>query len=75
MNGIGLGTRWEGTFPGYTGPIGGNCTPWTDWPNYDAETKQNMYLFAQATMDALPHWFFWTWKISNRCILFVIVAT
>jgi glucan 1,3-beta-glucosidase len=69
VNGVGLGSRWEGTFPGYTGPVGGSCTPWTDWANYNASTKQSMNEFAQATMDALPHWFFWTWKIGNRCVV------
>ena len=69
MNGAGSGSRWEGTLRNYNGPTGGSCAPWTDWPNYNTSIKQSMYKFAQASMDAFPHWFFWTWKIGNRCVL------
>lgn len=68
LNGVGMGTRWEGTFPGYTGPTGGSCDEWTEWQNYSATTKKAIYQFAQASMDALPHWFFWTWKIANSTV-------
>lgn len=68
LNGVGTGSRWEGTFDGYTGPTGGDCDEWTDYANYDNQTRQEIYKFAQSSMDALPHWFFWTWKIGNRFV-------
>ncbi|KAF8322656.1 glycoside hydrolase [Clavulina sp. PMI_390] len=74
LNGIGLGSRWEGTFPGYSGPTGGSCTTYTDWQNFDATYKKNLLTFAKSTMDALPHWFFWTWKIGNSSTSGVVEA-
>lgn len=52
LNGVGLGTRYEGDYPGVWPKIG-DCTPWTDWQNYTPATKQAMKQFALATMDAL----------------------
>lgn len=52
VNGVGLGTRYEGTYPG-DWPRVGSCTPWTDWRNWDATMKQSMMDFALASMDAL----------------------
>jgi hypothetical protein len=54
LNGVGLGSRWEGTFPGYTGPAPGNCSEWTEWQSYSNETRQSIYEFAQASMDSFP---------------------
>lgn len=71
LNGVGKGSRWEGTFPGYSGPTGGSCDVWTEYGNFSATTKKQLYQFAQSSMDALTHWFFWTWKIGNR---YVVVA-
>ncbi|KAF8322657.1 glycoside hydrolase [Clavulina sp. PMI_390] len=68
LNGIGLGSRWEGTFPGYSGPVGGSCANYTDWPDFTAAYKNNLLTYALNTMDALPHWFFWTWKIGNSSV-------
>lgn len=68
LNGVGLGTRWEGTFPGYAGPVGGSCDEWTEWQKYSSSTKKSLLAFAKSSMDALPHWFFWTWKIGNSSI-------
>ncbi|KAL4065459.1 glycoside hydrolase family 5 protein [Scleroderma citrinum] len=64
VNGVGLGTRYEGTYPG-DWPKVGNCTSWTDWRNWDDTMKQGIMNFALASMDALQNWFFWTWKIGN----------
>lgn len=52
LNGVNLGTRYEGTYPGVW-PVVGSCTPWTDWQNYDSATKQAIRQFALASMDAL----------------------
>ncbi|KDR81484.1 hypothetical protein GALMADRAFT_239455 [Galerina marginata CBS 339.88] len=67
LNGVGLGTRYEGTYPGVW-PKMGSCTPWTDWQNYDSATKQAIRQFALASMDALQDYFFWTWKIGNSSV-------
>ncbi|KDQ20949.1 glycoside hydrolase family 5 protein [Botryobasidium botryosum FD-172 SS1] len=65
LNGVGLGTRYEGTFPGSTGPAMGNCSTWTDWASWTDDTKSDLNKFALSSMDALQNWFFWTWKIAN----------
>ncbi|KAF8969936.1 exo-beta-1,3-glucanase [Flammula alnicola] len=67
LNGVNLGTRYEGTYPGVW-PTIGSCTTWTDWQNYDAPTKQAIRQFALASMDALQDYFFWTWKIGNSSV-------
>jgi len=64
LNGVNLGTRYEGTYTGVW-PRVGSCTPWTDWQNYDAATKAAIKTFALASMDALQDYFFWNWKIGN----------
>ena len=52
LNGVNLGTRYEGTYPGSTASVG-SCTPWTDWQNWDSTMKTAINTFALATMDAL----------------------
>jgi len=52
LNGVGLGTRYEGTFAGGGGRVG-SCEPWTDWENYSATMKQNIMDYTLASMDAL----------------------
>lgn len=52
VNGVGLGTRYEGTYPG-TWPTIGSCTPWADWQNWNGTMKQGIMNFALASMDAL----------------------
>ncbi|KIO29181.1 glycoside hydrolase family 5 protein [Tulasnella calospora MUT 4182] len=63
VNGVGLGTRYEGTFDGVTA-VTGDCKTWTDYESWTQDTKDGVKLFAMASMDALVHWFFWTWKIG-----------
>ncbi|KAJ6489935.1 glycoside hydrolase family 5 protein [Mycena sanguinolenta] len=66
VNGVGLGTRYEGDYPGTSTPSLGNCaTDWLDWQNWDAPTKAGYMKLAQSSMDALQNWFFWTWKVGN----------
>lgn len=43
-----------------------DCTQWDQWENYTPTMKQNLMTFAMANMDALQHWFFWTWKIGPK---------
>jgi aryl-phospho-beta-D-glucosidase BglC (GH1 family) len=71
VNGVGLGTRYEGNYTG-TWPVIGSCTPWTDWQSWDATMKTGIMNFAMASMDALPNWFFWTWKIGASSISGVV---
>ncbi|KAF8436891.1 glycoside hydrolase family 5 protein [Boletus edulis BED1] len=63
VNGVGLGTRYEGTYTG-NWPVVGSCTPWINYQNWDTATKTGIMNFALASMDALQNWFFWTWKIG-----------
>ncbi|KAJ6500522.1 glycoside hydrolase family 5 protein [Mycena sanguinolenta] len=65
VNGVGQGTRYEGTFPGFTTSLGNCATDWLAWETWDAGTKKAYMQFAQSSMDALQNWFFWTWKIGN----------
>ncbi|KAF8339924.1 glycoside hydrolase superfamily [Cantharellus anzutake] len=67
VNFVGYGTRWEGTYPGST-KVYGNCSDWTNWPAFNTTTKQELLQFALSSMDSFPHWFFWTWKISNSSL-------
>ncbi|KAG8955546.1 hypothetical protein FRC03_011098 [Tulasnella sp. 419] len=65
VNGVGIGTRYEATFPGYSGARQGDCSRWTDWTKYTDQDKADIKEFALASMDALTNWFFWTWKIGD----------
>ncbi|KAF9449843.1 glycoside hydrolase family 5 protein [Macrolepiota fuliginosa MF-IS2] len=64
LNGVNLGTRYEGSFVGGGSRIG-DCATWTDWTKYDQNMKNDIKNFALASMDALQDYFFWTWKIGN----------
>ncbi|THH20693.1 hypothetical protein EW146_g728 [Bondarzewia mesenterica] len=64
VNGVNLGTRYEGTYPG-NWPAVGSCAPWTEWESWNKTMKANIKSFALSSMDALQNWFFWTWKIGN----------
>ena len=52
LNGVGLGTRYDGTFAG-NWPVVGSCTPWTDWQSWNTTMKTDIVNFALASMDAL----------------------
>ncbi|PAV23602.1 glycoside hydrolase family 5 [Pyrrhoderma noxium] len=64
VNGVNLGTRYEGTYTG-DWPTIGSCDSWLDWESWDDDTKQNYKNYALSSMDALQNYFFWTWKIGN----------
>ncbi|KAG6917252.1 hypothetical protein DXG01_003284 [Tephrocybe rancida] len=51
--------------PGTGHSYGGDCADWEDSSNWSAATKAGVLKFAEASMDALGDWFFWTWKIGN----------
>ncbi|KAF7323391.1 Glycoside hydrolase family 5 protein [Mycena chlorophos] len=44
---------------------GGNCDLWQDSSNWNASIIAGVAAFAEASMDALGDWFFWTWKIGE----------
>lgn len=52
VNGVGLGTRYEGTYPG-TSQSFGSCSDWLNWQSWDNSTKQEYMQFALTSMDAL----------------------
>jgi hypothetical protein len=52
VNGVGLGTRYEGTYPGYTTKVG-DCTASDEWENWDQSLKASTKQFALASMDSL----------------------
>ncbi|TFK42709.1 exo-beta-1,3-glucanase [Crucibulum laeve] len=68
LNGVGLGTRYEGTYTQGNWPRIGSCDSWTDWQNYTPAMKKSITNFALASMDALQDYFFWTWKIGNSSV-------
>ena len=53
LNGVGLGTRYEGTYVGSSSAAIGNCSTWTNWQSYDDGMKTSIKNFALASMDAL----------------------
>ncbi|KAG6850605.1 hypothetical protein H0H93_011273 [Arthromyces matolae] len=67
LNGVNLGTRYEGTYPGYTNVVG-DCSTVTNWQSWSASDKSAIKNFAMASMDALQDYFFWTWKIGNSSV-------
>lgn len=52
VNGVNLGTRYEGTYTG-DWPTIGSCDSWLDWESWDDDTKQNYKNYALSSMDAL----------------------
>ena len=52
VNGVNLGTRYEGTYTG-DWPRIGSCDGTLDWQNWDANTKASYEQLALASMDAL----------------------
>lgn len=68
VNGVGDGTRYEGTGSYTSYPHIGSCDPWTDWQSWNATFKESIEDWALASMSALQNWFFWTWKIGNSSV-------
>lgn len=66
LNGVNLGTRAEGTYAGYTGPVFGPdyCEYWMrpeTWNQSTIDAMRNTWLAGE---DALKSNFFWTWNIG-----------
>ncbi|KAG8984018.1 hypothetical protein FRB90_005618 [Tulasnella sp. 427] len=72
INGVGAGTRYEGTLTGYSGTTGGDgpngCLAWNNYEDWDDDTKTGLKNVALSSMDALQNWFFWTWRIGASSI-------
>ncbi|KAL0095630.1 glycoside hydrolase superfamily [Phycomyces blakesleeanus] len=74
LNGVGLGTRMEGTFEedGVKKPPvcpTCNCQAMEDWTTWDDGYKRFLKSFAERQMDAFETsygWFFWTYKTQNH---------
>lgn len=64
VNGVNLGTRYEGTYEGVT-RVTGDCLEWTDYQNWSTAKKADILRFAMASMDAFGNYFFWTWRIGE----------
>ncbi|GAA6012764.1 hypothetical protein JCM11491_002554 [Sporobolomyces phaffii] len=68
LNNVGNGQRYDGTYyvPGNTTAPAfaavGSCDEWNNWEAWNTTIKTGLRLVAEAHMDALRHWFFWTWK-------------
>ncbi|KAK4704592.1 glucan 1,3-beta-glucosidase, partial [Phenoliferia sp. Uapishka_3] len=86
INNVGNGRRFDGTWyaPSNfdasvvtettpTFEAVGSCTEWDEWWNYNASTKAGLQNVAYAHMDALRHWFFWTWKTGYSDVKQAIV--
>jgi aryl-phospho-beta-D-glucosidase BglC (GH1 family) len=70
VNGVGLGTRYEGTYPG-TWPKVGDCSSWDDYTTWNQTLKDSTKQFALASMDALhvsPFLLIHTRRLVNRSL-------
>ena len=70
VNDVGVGSRFDGTMAGYTGPNGGAgaCDYWNDYTQWNASTIAGLLHVTRASMDALQNSFFWTWRIGNSTV-------
>ncbi|KAI8379238.1 glycoside hydrolase superfamily, partial [Radiomyces spectabilis] len=75
LNGVGLGTRYEGTYRENTGeirpPVCSNCTckGVEDWKTWTDDYKHFLKAFIERQMDAFEAsygWLFWTYKTENH---------
>lgn len=65
VNGIGLGSRYDGTYANYADKRIGSCDMWNDYTKWDQATRDSMKAWTMSSMDALQNFFFWTWRIGN----------
>jgi len=63
LNGVGQGTRYEGTLDG--GAAMGSCDTWNNYQSWNQSTKDALKSLGMSTMDSLQNWFFWTWTIGE----------
>jgi len=74
VNGVNLGTRYDGTFVGGSTKAVGSCAQWDNWQNWTQDTKNQLMDFCLSSMDSLQNWFFWTWKIGNSTTTGTVLA-
>ncbi|WVQ73941.1 hypothetical protein IAR50_003522 [Cryptococcus sp. DSM 104548] len=65
VNNVGAGSRYDGTYEGYSGKAIGSCDYWNDYTQWNQSTVDALNHFMLGTMDAMQNFFFWTWKIGN----------
>lgn len=65
VNGVNLGTRYEGTYTPGTWPAIGSCDEWLDWQNWNDTIKQEYKNYALSSMDAL--------QVCIYLLLFLVV--
>lgn len=65
VNGVGLGSRYDGSFSGYAGKALGTCDYWNDPTGWNATTIAGIRNTVLAATDALQSYFWWTWTIGN----------
>ncbi|KAL7267550.1 hypothetical protein RUND412_009860 [Rhizina undulata] len=68
LNGVGRGTRWEGTFPGswWQGNCGNRVSG--SVASYSDEERRNSRAYIEAQIDSYERgagWIFWTWKTEQ----------
>lgn len=69
LNGVGRGSRWEGSIPIGYGPLG-SCEGLSSGTvaNYSIKQKVESRKFIEAQLDSFEQgagWFFWTWKTEG----------
>lgn len=65
MNGVGLGSNFDGTLGG---TVYGSCAGYIDSSTWDATLKSEFQTMAYAYMDTAWNNFFWTWKTGNSSV-------
>lgn len=68
LNGVGIGTRWEGTAPYTNDPIG-KCDDINDFDAWSEERKKNYRKFIEIQLDQyesqMNGWIFWCYKTES----------
>lgn len=70
VNGVNLGTRYEGNYPGGPWPVIGTCDQWTEYSQWSDSMKQDIKQFALASMDALQVRFYCAAFVSDLLTFF-----
>ncbi|KAM0748832.1 glycoside hydrolase [Meredithblackwellia eburnea MCA 4105] len=71
LNGVGMGFRFDGTFPTKedpTMPGAGTCRDWDDYRMWDKKKRRDLLAVALNHMDSTRNWFYWTWKTSDSLV-------
>ncbi|WRT66567.1 uncharacterized protein IL334_003526 [Kwoniella shivajii] len=65
VNNVGTGSRYDGSYTGYSGKATGSCDYWNDYTQWNQSTIEALNHFVLGSMDAFQDYFFWTWTIGN----------